>query len=137
MKHKKKIIILSIITLLAPGLLQYGFLNSKEAVKNKQLSHAESCCCGHDASTCQSCGCSDGSKEYDDNGRQPVTITSCGGSSDDMLTTQKINYFSTQSVFLNYLHVTTLAEAATLQLKDVLNKTPYKPPKPQRLTNFT
>ena len=134
--YKKKIIILAIISLFTSGFLPYDLIISKEAVKSGQISHAELCCCGHDASTCRSCGCPDGSGKSD-NGKQPVTITACGGTSDDIITTPKINYFFSQSVFINYLPVTTLAEAVTLQRKDVLNKPPYKPPKSQILTNFT
>ena len=134
--YKKKIIILAIISLFAPGFLPYGLINSKETVKNNRISHAESCCCSNIASTCQSCGCPDGLAESDDNGKYPVTITSCGGGSDDIFTTPKINYFFSQSVFINYLPVTTLADTTTLQRKDVLNKPPYKPPKSQLLINF-
>ena len=131
--YKKKIIILAIISLLAPGFLPHGFLSSKEAARNNRVSHAKSCCCGHAASTCQNCGCSDGTN---DNGKQPVTITSCGGTSNNIITSPRINYFFSQSVFVNYLPLTTLEETSTLQLKDVLDKPPYKPPKSQLLTNF-
>ncbi len=134
--YKKKIIILAIISLFASGFLPYSLINSKEAVKSGRISHAELCCCGHDAGTCQNCGCSDGPGKSD-NGKQPVTITSCGGTSNDIFTTPRINYFFTQSVFINYLPFTTLAETVTLQRKNVLNKPPYKPPKSQLLTNFT
>ena len=134
--YKKKIIILSIISLFASGFLPYGLINSKEAVKSDRISHAELCCCGHDASTCRSCGCSDGAGESD-NGKQPVTITSCGGTPNEIFTSPIMNYFFSQSIFINYLPVTTLAETVTLQRKDVLNKPPYKPPEPQLLTNFT
>jgi len=137
MKYKKKIILLAIIALLAPGLLPPGFLNSKKAVKNNQVSHAELCCCGNVASACRDCCCSDNHAESDNAGKHPVTITSCGGSSGDIFTAPKMNYFFSQSVFINYLPATTLADTTTLQLKDVLNKPPYKPPKSQLLINFT
>lgn len=135
--YKKKITILAIILLLVPGFLPYGLLNSKEAVENNRISHTKLCCCGHDTSTCLSCGCQDGSPQPDDNGKFPVTITSCGGTSDDIFTTPNINYFFIQSIFINYLPVVTLAETATLKLKDVLNRPPYKPPRLQLFTHFT
>ncbi len=135
--YKKKLIILTIISLLVSGLLPYGLIHSNNTVDNNCVSHAELCCCGHAANTCQSCGCSDGTVEPDDKGSYPVTITSCGGTSDDIFTTPNINYFFTQSVFLNYLPVITLADTDTLQIKDVLNRPPYKPPRSQLLTHFT
>ncbi len=134
--YRKKLIILAIILLLAPGFLPFGHLSSNRNVENNRVSHAELCCCGHDAGTCQSCGCPDGSGETD-NGKKPVTITSCGGTSNDIFTTPKINYLFSQSVFINYLPVATLAESATLLRNEVLNKPPYKPPKLQLLSNFT
>ncbi|GAX62702.1 coenzyme F420-dependent N5,N10-methylene tetrahydromethanopterin reductase and related flavin-dependent oxidoreductase [Candidatus Scalindua japonica] len=135
--YKKKIIILAIISLLAPGFIPYGYINSKEAVENKRISHADLCCCGHKAMSCQSCGCDNGSPEPDHAGKYPVSITSCGSSSEDIFATQNINYFFSHSDFLNYLPVTTSAETATLQLRYVLNKPPYKPPRLQLLTNLT
>jgi len=136
-QYKKAIMLLAIILLLAPGFLPYGFINSNKAIKSNQVSHAELCCCGNVASACHDCCCSDDHAETDNTGKYTVTITACGGTSDDIFTTPNINYFFSHSVFINFIPVTTLAETATLQLKEVLNKPPYKPPKLQLLSNFT
>ena len=135
--HKKTIMLLAIFALLAPGFLPYGLSNSNKAVKNNQVSHAKLCCCNKVASTCRDCCCSDGLAETDNTSKYTVTITACGGTSDDIITVSKLNYFLSLSSTVNYLPVTTLAETATLQLKDVLIKPPLKPPKPQLLTHFT
>jgi hypothetical protein len=135
--HKKTIMLLAIFALLAPGFLPYGLSNSNKAVKNNQVSHAKLCCCNQVASTCHGCCCSDGLTETGNTGKYTVTITACGGTSDDIITVSKLNYFYSLSVIVNYLPVTTLAETATLQLKYILEKPPFKPPKPQLLTNFT
>jgi len=137
MMYKKIIVLLAIIALLAPGLLPHGFLNSKKVVKNNQVSHAELCCCGNVASACRDCCCSDNHAENDNTGKYTVTITACGGTSDDIITVSKLNFFLALSSIVNYLPVTTLAETAKLPFKDVLIRQPYKPPKPQLLTNFT
>jgi hypothetical protein len=134
--HKKMIIILAIISLFAPGFLPYGLSNSNITVKNKRVSHAKLCCCNKVASTCRDCCCSDGPTENDNTGKSTVTITACGGTSDDIITVSKLNFFLALSVIVNYLPVTTLAETATLQLKYILEKPPFKPPKPQLLTHF-
>ncbi len=130
-QYKKAIMLLAILALLAPGFLPRGFIN------HNQVSHAELCCCGNVANTCRDCCCSDDHTGDDKTGKYTVTITACGGSSDDIFTTPNINYFFSHSVLINYLPVTTLAETATLQLKEVLNKPPCKPPKLQLLSNFT
>jgi hypothetical protein len=135
--YKKAVMLLAIIALLAPGLLPHGFLNSKKVVKNNQVSHAELCCCGNVASACRDCCCSDNHAENDNTGKHTVTITACGGASDDIITVSKLNFFLALSSIVNYLPVTTLAETAKLQFKDVRIRQPYKPPKPQLLTNFT
>lgn len=134
--HKKKIMLLAIILLLAPGFLPHGFINSKKTVKNNRVSHAELCCCGNVASACQDCCCSDSHAENDNTGKDTVTITACGGTSNDIITISKLNYFSSLPAFVQYISVTTMAETATLHLKDVLINPPYKPPKPQLLTKF-
>lgn len=134
MKHKKKIIILAIISLFASGFLPYCLINSKDIVKSDRLSHAELCCCGHHASTCQSCGCPDGTDKSDNNG---ITITSCGGTSTDIITVPKLNYLNSVSAVINYIPVATLAETISLQWVDILIKLPYKPPELQLLTNLT
>jgi hypothetical protein len=135
--HKKTIMLLAIFALLAPGFLPYGLSNSNKAVKNNQVSHAKLCCCNKVASTCRDCCCSDNHAENDNTGKHTVTITACGGTSDDIITVSKLNFFLALSSIVNYLPVTTLAETAKLQFKDVLIRQPYKPPKPQLLTNFT
>jgi len=135
--HKKMIIILAIISLFAPGFLPYGLSNSNITVKNKRVSHAKLCCCNKVASTCHDCCCSDGLTENDNTGKSTVTITACGGASYDIITVSKLNFFLALSSIINYLPVTTLAETAKLPFKDVLIRQPYKPPKPQLLTNFT
>ena len=136
MMYKKMIMLLAIIALLAPGFIPHGFLNSKKAAKNNQVSHAGLCCCGNIASACRDCCCSDDHSENDNTDRKTVTITACGGTSDDIIIISKLNYFSSPSAFVKYMPVTTLVETTTLQLKDVLKKLPYKPPKSQFLTNF-
>ena len=137
MMYKKMIMLLAITALLVPGLLPPGFLNSKKAVKNNQVSHAELCCCGNVASACRDCCCSEDHAGTNDTGKYKVTITACGGTSDNIITVSKLNYFISLSSIVHYLPVTTLAEIATQQLKDVLIRPPYKPPKLQLLTNFT
>jgi hypothetical protein len=136
-QYKKAIMLLAIILLLAPGFLPYGFINSNKAIKSNQVSHAELCCCGNVASACHDCCCSDDHAETDNTGKYTVTITACGGTSDDIITVSKLNFFLALSSIVNYLPVTTLAETAKLPFKDVLIRQPYKPPKPQLLTNFT
>jgi hypothetical protein len=135
--HKKTIMLLAIFALLAPGFLPYGLSNSNKVIKNNRVSHAKLCCCNKVASTCHDCCCSDGLTETDNTGKYTVTITACDCSSGGIITVSKLNYFHSLSSIVNYLPVTTLAETATLQLKDVLIKPPYKPPKLQFLTNFT
>ena len=135
--RKKTIMLLAISLLLAQGFLHHGFINSNKAIKNNQVSHAELCCCGNVASACRDCCCSEDHAGTDDTGKHKVTITACGGTSDDIITVSKLNYFLTLSSIVNYLPVTTLAETAKLPFKDVLIRQPYKPPKPQLLTNFT
>ena len=135
--YKKKIIILAIILLTAPGFLPSGFIISNNTHKNIRLSHAELCCCGKVASTCSDCCCPGDISETNNTGKYMVTITACGGTSSDIITVSKLNYFVQISAIFNYIPVATLAETATLQLKDVLNNPPYKPPKSQLLTNLT
>ena len=136
--YKKMITLLAIFLLLVPGFLPHGFVNSSnKAAVNNLASHAKLCCCGNIASECRDCCCSESHKGTDNTGKHTAAITSCGGRPDDIFTTPNINYFFTQSVFLNYLPVTTLADTATLQTKDVLNRPPYKPPRLQLLTHFT
>ena len=127
-KHKKKIILLAIILLLAPGFLSYGF-NNKKPGKNSLVSQTQLCCCGNNASCCQDCTCSEGLAESVNIGKYTVTITSCGGSSDDIFTALELNYFLTQSAFFNYLPATTLSEAILLKPEYSLLSPPYKPPK--------
>ncbi len=128
MKYNKKIIFLVIFLLLVPGFLPYGFNFNKKSVKNN-LSHAALCCCGNVASACRDCCCSEDHAETDNTGRFTVTITACGGTSDNIITVSKQNYFLSQPSVFNYLPFTTLAETATQQIKDVQIKPPYKPPK--------
>ncbi len=134
--HKKAIMLLAISLLLAPGFLPHGFSNSNKAIKSNQVSHAELCCCGNVASACHDCCCSDDHAGTDDTDKYTVTITACGGTSDDIITVSKLNYSLSLSAIINYMPVTTLAETTSLHLGDVLGKPPYKPPKPQLLTNF-
>jgi hypothetical protein len=134
--HKKTIMLLAIFALLAQGFLSHGFINSNKVIKSNQVSHAELCCCGNVANACHDCCCSDDHAENDNTGKRTVTFTACGGTSDDIITVSKLNYFLSLTSILNYMPVTTLAETTSLHLGDVLGKPPYKPPKPQLLTNF-
>ena len=135
--YKKTIMLLAIFLLLAQGFLPHGFINSNKVIKNNQVSHAELCCCGKAASACRDCCCSEDHAGTNDTGKYKVTITACGGTSDDIITVSKLNFFLALSSIVNYLPVITLAETAKLPFKDVLIRQPYKPPKPQLLTNFT
>ena len=135
--HKKTIMLLAIFALLAPGFLPYGLSNSNITVKSNRVSHAKLCCCNKVASTCHDCCCSDGLTENDNTGKSTVTITACGGTSDDIITVSKLNYFLSLSVIVNYMPVTTLAKTIIPGHKNVLLEPPFKPPKPQLLTNFT
>jgi len=127
-KHKKKIILLAIILLFAPGFLSYGF-NSKKPGKNSLVSQTQLCCCGNNASCCQDCTCSEGLAESDNIGKYTVSITACGGGSDDIFTVLKLNYFLSQSASFNYLPATTSSETILLKPEDSLLSPPYKPPK--------
>ena len=135
--YKKKIIILAIILLVAPGFLPSGVINSNNAHKNIQLSHAELCCCGNIASLCRDCCCSDDHAGNDNTGRNTVTITACGGIPDDIITISTLNYLSPLTSFVQYISVTTVTETTTPQFNDVLRRQPYKPPEPQLLSNLT
>lgn len=135
--YKKAILLLAIFLLLVPGFLPQEFINSNKALVINLASHAKLCCCGKVASTCHDCCCSEDYSGIDDTGRHTVTITACGGTSADILTVSKLSYFLSVSAIINYMPVATLAETAALQLKDVLNNPPYKPPKSQLLTNLT
>ncbi len=137
MKHKKKIIILAIISLLVPGFLPHGFINSNKTVVNNLSSHAELCCCGNVASSCSDCCCSEDHVETENRGKYTVTINACGGTSTDIITISKLNYLSPLSSFAKYISVTTMAETATLQFNDALRRQPYKPPKLQLHSNHT
>ena len=134
---KKAFMLLTVITLLIPGLVPHGFLDSKKTVKNNQVAHAELCCCGNIASTCRDCCCSDEHAENENTDRNTVTITACGGTPDDIITISKLNYLSSQPAFVPYISVTTMTETSTPQFNDVLRRQPYKPPKSQLLTNLT
>ncbi len=136
MIYKKMIMLLAIIALLAPGFLPHGFLKSNGAVKGNQVSHAKLCCCGNVANECRDCCCADTHTENNNIDGATVTITACGGTSNDIITITKLNYLSPQSAFVQYISVATVAEVATLHLKVVLINPHYKPPKPQLLTNF-
>ncbi len=135
--YKKAILLLAIFLLLIPGFLPHGFINSNKAVVNNLASHAELCCCGKVASTCSDCCCSDDHAKNDNTDRNTVTITACGGAPDYIITISKLNYLSSLSAFVQYISVTTMAETATPQFNGVLRRQPYKPPKPQLLSNLT
>ena len=137
MMYKKIIMLLAIFALLAPGFLPHSFINSNKAIKSNQVSHAELCCCGNIASACHDCCCSDDHAKNDNTDQNTVTITACGGTSDDIITISKLNYFSSPAAFVQYIHVATMTETATPSLNDVLRRYPYKPPKPQLLSNLT
>jgi hypothetical protein len=126
--------LLAIFALLAPGFLPHRFINSNKAIKSNQVSHAELCCCGNVASTCHDCCCAEGHTGTNYTGKYTVAITACGGTSADIITVSKLNYFLSLSAIINYMPVTTLAETTSLQLGNILEKPPYKPPKPQILT---
>ena len=140
-KYKKKIMLLAIISLLISGFLPYSFNNNKEPGKNSQVSQTQLCCCGNNASCCQDCSCSEGlvendyysetgnSQEPNDTGKRIVTITSCGGSSDDIFFAPELDYFLLLSSFVNFQPIHTSTKTTTLRLGDALLTPPYKPPK--------
>lgn len=130
------IMLLAILALLAPGFLPYGFSNSNKAVKSNLVSHVKMCCCNKVASTCSDCCCSDSHPGNDNTGKHVVTITACGGTSDDITTVSKPHYFLSLSVIVNYMPVTTLSKTIIPGHKGVLLEPPYKPPKLQLLTNL-
>ena len=130
---KKAFMLLTVITLLIPGLVPHGFFNSNKTVNNNQIVHAELCCCGNIASECSDCCCSDG---HTNNVNNTVTITACCGTPDDIITISKLNYLSSLSAFVQYISVTTVAETSTPQFNDVLRRQPYKPPKLRLLSNL-
>ena len=133
---KKTAMLLAIILLIAPGFLPHGFVNSKQVVKNNQVSHAKLCCCGNVASACRDCCCSDDHTENDNTGESTVTITACGGTSDDIITISKLIYILSLPSIINYTPVSTLAKAIIPRRINALLEPPYKPPKPQLLTNL-
>ncbi len=135
--YKKTILLLAIFLLLAPGFLPYGFINSNKAIKSNQVSHAELCCCGNIASTCHDCCCSGDHAENDNTGKYTVAITACGDTSTNIITVSKPQYYISLSAIVNYLPVAILAKAIIPEHKYVPLEPPYKPPKPQLLTNFT
>ncbi|MDP6925181.1 MAG: hypothetical protein R2568_08495 [Candidatus Scalindua sp.] len=136
-KSKKAFMLLTIITLLIPGLVPHEFLGSNKTVKNSLVSHAELCCCGNIASECRDCCCSDDHTGNENTDRNTVTITACGGTSNDIITISKLNYLSSLSASVQYISVGITAETATPQFKDVLRRQLYKPPKTQLLSNLT
>ncbi len=129
--------LLTVITLLIPGLVPHGFLASNKTVNNKLVAHAELCCCGNIASACRDCCCSDDHTGNDNTDQNTITITACGGIPDDIITISKLNYLPSLSSFVQYMSVTPVAETATPQFNDVLRRQPYKPPKLQLLSNLT
>ncbi len=136
-KHKKKILLVAIFSLLAAGFLPYSFSNNEKPGKSSQVSQTQLCCCGNDASCCEDCSCSEGLAEADNTGKYTLIITVCGGSSDDIITVSTLKYFLSHSSFVNYMPATALVETTTLQIKDVLTRPPYKPPESQLLTHLT
>lgn len=92
--YKKAILLLAISLLLVPGFLPHGFINSNKAVVNNLASHAELCCCGKVASTCSDCCCSEDHVEIENTVKYTVTISACGGTSTDIITVSKLNYFN-------------------------------------------
>ncbi len=137
MMYKKKLTILVIITLLIPGLIPHGFLDSSKTVNNNQAAHAKLCCCGNVANECRDCCCSDDHTGNDNTDQNTITITACGGTHDDIITISKLNYLSSLTSFVQYMSVTPVAETSTPQFNDVLRRQPFKPPKPQLLSNLT
>ena len=133
---KKTAMLLAIILLIAPGFLPHGFVNSKQVVKNNQVSHAKLCCYGNVASACRDCCCSDDHTENDNTGESTVTITACGGTSDDIITISKLNYILSLPSIINYTPVSTLAKTIIPRRINALLEPPYKPPKLQLLTNL-
>lgn len=133
---KKTAMLLAIILLIAPGFLPHGFVNSKQVVKNNQVSHAKLCCYGNVASACRDCCCSDDHTENDNTGESTVTITACGGTSDDIITISKLIYILSLPSIINYTPVSTLAKAIIPRRINALLEPPYKPPKSQLLTNL-
>jgi len=137
MIYKKTIMLLAILALLTSGFLPYGFSNRNKAVKNSLVSHAELCCCGNIASECRDCCCSDDHAENENTDRNTVTITACGGTSNDIITISKLNYLSSLPASVQYTSVITMTEISTPQSNDVLRRQLYKPPKLQLLSNLT
>ena len=135
--YKKTIMLLAILALLVPGFLPYEFRNSNKAVSNSLVSHAELCCCGNIASECRDCCCSDDHAENENTDRNTVTITACGGTSNDIITISKLNYLSSLPASVQYTSVITMTEISTPQSNDVLRRQLYKPPKLQLLSNLT
>ncbi len=136
-KYEKAFMLLSVITLLLPGLMPHGFLDSNKTAKSNRVAHVELCCCGNIASKCRDCCCSDDHTGNDNSDRNTITITACGGISDNIIIISTLNYLSPLSSFAKYISVTTMAETATLQFNDALRRQPYKPPKLQLLSNHT
>ena len=137
MMYKKIIMLLAIFALIAPGFLSNGFINSNKAIQSNQVSHAELCCCGNIASLCHNCCCSDDHSENNITDRNTITITACGGTPDNIITISKLNYLSPLPSFVQYISVANMAEISTPHFNDVLRRHPYKPPKPQLLSNLT
>jgi hypothetical protein len=133
---RKTAMLLAIILLLAPGFLPHGSVNSKKVVKNNQVSHAKLCCCGNVTSACRDCCCSDDHIENDSTDKSRVTITACGGTSDDIITISKLNYILSLPSIINYTPVSTLAQTIIPRRINALLEPPYKPPRSPLLTNF-
>ncbi len=136
-KCKKAFMLLSVITLLLPGLVPHGFLDSNKTVNNNQVAHVELCCCGNIASECRDCCCSDDHTGNENSDRNTITITACGGIPDSIITISTLNYLSSLPAFVQYISVANMAETVTPQVNGALRRQPYKPPKLQLLSNFT
>ncbi|MHC4184103.1 MAG: hypothetical protein ACYSR0_12220 [Planctomycetota bacterium] len=126
--HKNKIILLAVISLLMSGFLPYVFNNSKELEKGNLVSHAQLCCCGTGANTCQDCCCAKDFGE-DDTDKHLVIITSCGGRSDVASFSPELNYVVSLSPIIYHLPFTATLEPITLRPTNSSLVPPYKPPR--------
>jgi hypothetical protein len=141
MRHKKKIVLLAVISLLTSEFLPYAFNNNKELERKNRLSHVQICCCGTNASACQDCCCAKvfgeidnryetGVFKYlDDTGKRIFIITSCGGNSDDASFSPELTYLISKFSFVHYSPFASSLETITLKLNNSFLKPPYKPPR--------
>lgn len=145
MRHRKKIMLLAVISLLTSGFLPYSFRNSEKPKKNNQTSHTKLCCCRNLMNTCVDCsgGCcsedSDASSDYSETdkfqgsdyaSKQDSLFISCHCNPDDNFFSPELHYYLVSSFpIIHYSPFITSSETNTLIIKDSLLAPPYKPPK--------